>query len=138
MRKVVLAFVLAVSTLAPAAASAQPAQPPPPKKNAPQRREGKLTLDMVERITEGDDERVRSPVRVLLAAMLLTITAGLAATGCADGPPPISRTAPTSQFPTVATNDFHPQGQDLSNCGPGAERPGCGSAGNEPSSRSTR
>lgn len=59
--------------------------------------------------------------------MLLTITAGLAATGCADGPPPISRTAPTSQFPTVATNDFHPQGQDLSNCGPGAERPGCGS-----------
>jgi len=37
-----------------------PAPPPPPKKNAPQRREGKLTLDMVERITEGDDERVRS------------------------------------------------------------------------------
>jgi len=37
-----------------------PAPPPQVKKNAPQRREGKLTLDMVERITEGDDERVRS------------------------------------------------------------------------------
>ncbi len=32
----------------------------PTKKGAPQRREGKLTLDMVERITEGDDDRVRS------------------------------------------------------------------------------
>ncbi|MET0182862.1 MAG: translation initiation factor IF-2 [Caulobacterales bacterium] len=39
----------------------RPAPPPAPvKKGAPQRREGKLTLDMVERITEGDDERVRS------------------------------------------------------------------------------
>jgi|CXWL01.1.fsa_nt_gi translation initiation factor IF-2 len=32
----------------------------PAKKGQPQRREGKLTLDMVERITEGDDDRVRS------------------------------------------------------------------------------
>ncbi|HVY87000.1 MAG TPA: translation initiation factor IF-2 [Caulobacterales bacterium] len=32
----------------------------PAKKGEPKRREGKLTLDMVERITEGDDERVRS------------------------------------------------------------------------------
>jgi translation initiation factor IF-2 len=32
----------------------------PIKKGQPQRREGKLTLDMVERITEGDDDRVRS------------------------------------------------------------------------------
>jgi translation initiation factor IF-2 len=32
----------------------------PAKKGEPKRREGKLTLDMVERITEGDDDRVRS------------------------------------------------------------------------------
>ncbi|MEJ0058585.1 MAG: translation initiation factor IF-2 [Terricaulis sp.] len=32
----------------------------PVKKGQPLRREGKLTLDMVERITEGDDDRVRS------------------------------------------------------------------------------
>ena len=32
----------------------------PAKKGQPQRREGKLTLDMVERISEGDDDRVRS------------------------------------------------------------------------------
>ncbi|MDX2238242.1 MAG: translation initiation factor IF-2, partial [Hyphomonadaceae bacterium] len=32
----------------------------PAKKGEQRRREGKLTLDMVERITEGDDERVRS------------------------------------------------------------------------------
>jgi len=32
----------------------------PAKKGQPLRREGKLTLDMVERITEGDDDRVRS------------------------------------------------------------------------------
>jgi translation initiation factor IF-2 len=32
----------------------------PAKKGEPKRREGKLTLDMVERISEGDDERVRS------------------------------------------------------------------------------
>ncbi|MGE3142613.1 MAG: translation initiation factor IF-2 [Hyphomonadaceae bacterium] len=32
----------------------------PTKKGEPKRREGKLTLDMVERITEGDDDRVRS------------------------------------------------------------------------------
>jgi translation initiation factor IF-2 len=32
----------------------------PAKKGEPKRREGKLTLDMVERIAEGDDERVRS------------------------------------------------------------------------------
>jgi translation initiation factor IF-2 len=42
----------------------RPAQPvvpvKPAKKGQPQRREGKLTLDMVERITEGDDDRVRS------------------------------------------------------------------------------
>ncbi len=38
----------------------QPAPVAPTKKGAPQRREGKLTLDMVERITEGDDDRVRS------------------------------------------------------------------------------
>ncbi|MGE3143268.1 MAG: translation initiation factor IF-2 associated domain-containing protein, partial [Hyphomonadaceae bacterium] len=36
------------------------APPAPTKKGAPQRREGKLTLSMVERIAEGDDERVRS------------------------------------------------------------------------------
>jgi len=33
---------------------------PPAKKGVVHRREGKLTLDMVERITEGDDERQRS------------------------------------------------------------------------------
>jgi len=41
----------------------KPLAPPPvkpAKKGQPQRREGKLTLDMVERITEGDDDRVRS------------------------------------------------------------------------------
>ena len=41
----------------------RPMAPPPvkpAKKGQPQRREGKLTLDMVERITEGDDDRVRS------------------------------------------------------------------------------
>jgi len=43
-------------------APATPAKPP--KKGEARRREGKLTLDMVERITEGDDEKVRS-----LAAM---------------------------------------------------------------------
>jgi translation initiation factor IF-2 len=32
----------------------------PAKKGEPKRREGKLTLDMVERISEGDDERIRS------------------------------------------------------------------------------
>jgi len=32
----------------------------PTKKGEPKRREGKLTLDMVERISEGDDDRVRS------------------------------------------------------------------------------
>ncbi|MES1199492.1 MAG: translation initiation factor IF-2 associated domain-containing protein, partial [Pseudomonadota bacterium] len=32
----------------------------PTKKGEPKRREGRLTLDMVERITEGDDDRVRS------------------------------------------------------------------------------
>ncbi len=32
----------------------------PAKKGEPERRKGKLTLDMVERITEGDDDRVRS------------------------------------------------------------------------------
>jgi translation initiation factor IF-2 len=32
----------------------------PAKKGEPKRREGKLTLDMVERISEGDDDRVRS------------------------------------------------------------------------------
>ncbi|MBY0563571.1 MAG: translation initiation factor IF-2 [Hyphomonadaceae bacterium] len=32
----------------------------PAKKGEPKRREGKLTLDMVERIAEGDDDRVRS------------------------------------------------------------------------------
>ncbi len=36
------------------------APPPTSKKGEPKRREGKLTLDMVERITEGDDDRVRS------------------------------------------------------------------------------
>jgi translation initiation factor IF-2 len=43
-----------------------PAPPPakPAKKGEQERRKGKLTLDMVERITEGDDDRVRS-----LAAM---------------------------------------------------------------------
>ncbi|MEQ1709722.1 MAG: translation initiation factor IF-2 [Terricaulis sp.] len=44
--------------------SARRPMPPPPvkpaKKGEPKRREGKLTLDMVERITEGDDDRVRS------------------------------------------------------------------------------
>jgi translation initiation factor IF-2 len=38
--------------------AAQPVKPA--KKGEPKRREGKLTLEMVERITEGDDERVRS------------------------------------------------------------------------------
>jgi translation initiation factor IF-2 len=41
----------------------RPMAPPPvkpAKKGEPKRREGKLTLDMVERITEGDDDRVRS------------------------------------------------------------------------------
>ncbi len=41
----------------------RPLAPPPvkpAKKGEPKRREGKLTLDMVERITEGDDDRVRS------------------------------------------------------------------------------
>ncbi|MBI1186382.1 MAG: translation initiation factor IF-2 [Alphaproteobacteria bacterium] len=37
-----------------------PAPVKPTKKGEPKRREGKLTLDMVERITEGDDDRVRS------------------------------------------------------------------------------
>jgi translation initiation factor IF-2 len=38
-----------------------PAAPAKPaKKGEPKRREGKLTLDMVERIAEGDDDRVRS------------------------------------------------------------------------------
>ncbi|MBL8549947.1 MAG: translation initiation factor IF-2 [Hyphomonadaceae bacterium] len=37
-----------------------PAPVKPAKKGEPRRREGKLTLDMVERITEGDDDRVRS------------------------------------------------------------------------------
>ena len=37
-----------------------PAPVKPAKKGEPKRREGKLTLDMVERITEGDDDRVRS------------------------------------------------------------------------------
>ena len=37
-----------------------PAPVKPAKKGEPRRREGKLTLDMVERIAEGDDERVRS------------------------------------------------------------------------------
>jgi translation initiation factor IF-2 len=32
----------------------------PARKGEPERRKGKLTLDMVERITEGDDDRVRS------------------------------------------------------------------------------
>lgn len=68
-------------------------------------------------------------MRTLLLILLLTVTAGLAAGGCADGPPPISRAPATSTtlFPTVSTNDFHPDGQDLSSCGPGVERPGCGS-----------
>ncbi|HVZ99851.1 MAG TPA: translation initiation factor IF-2 [Caulobacterales bacterium] len=37
-----------------------PAPVKPTKKGEPKRREGRLTLDMVERITEGDDDRVRS------------------------------------------------------------------------------
>ncbi len=37
-----------------------PAPVTPTKRNEPQRRTGKLTLDMVERISEGEDERVRS------------------------------------------------------------------------------
>jgi translation initiation factor IF-2 len=40
--------------------SRRPPPPAPTKKGAVHRREGKLTLDMVERISEGDDERVRS------------------------------------------------------------------------------
>jgi translation initiation factor IF-2 len=39
---------------------AAPAPAKPVKKGEPRRREGKLTLEMVERLNEGDDERVRS------------------------------------------------------------------------------
>ncbi len=65
---------------------------------------------------------------------LVAVVVGLAVLSgaCASGPPPISRTPPsvaTAEVgPTPATNVFLPANQDLSNCGPGVERPGCGSA----------
>lgn len=67
---------------------------------------------------------------VVGALLMLVVVFGAGSLAACSGPSPIRRTADTALSTTSATvvaNDFHPAERNLSDCGPAAERPGCGS-----------
>ena len=96
--------------------------------------------DRANRSESCDDDRVRTPFRSwVIITMLVAVFGGGLVAGCADGPPPIRRSSDTlpstaqtsgtgSERATPGTNVFYPEQRNLSDCGPAAERPGCGSS----------